>query len=1196
MISGSGWGRGRSRRWLEALLWFVLVVAVAAATPAEAQQSGQARPSTQVARPLAIEATGSVANGHGRIVLTSPEMLGAEVRTSAGVLVVTFPRPVRVETQQLAQQLGLYVSAVRRDPDGLSLRFALNQRLTINSMEAGERLFIDLMPDTWRGPPPPLPREVVEELVRRAREAERRARILEAQRVARTFPPVVVRVGNHPTFTRFVFPLPEPVNVAMDRSSERLTLHIEKPFPGDVSQARRALPPFIPDIIAESSPDALTFRIELDPTLDVRGFREESTFVVDVTHRGAATATGQRLLGAPNAATEPGIILPGSSPVTPMLPRTPEQTARPAQATRPAPSADQPAPTVPPRAETAPSPVAGSAAMVAEPGPSRLASAAPAAPAPESQQPAAALAEVPMRSGGPARVQVRRAGDTVRILVPFDEQTPGAVFQRGDTLWLVFDAGQDLDVAALQSDETDLFSSIDVTRSRNGAAVRIGLDRARLASAERDGAAWIVTLAQTQLAPPRPVGLQRGIDGSSAIAFADLANAGTVHRLADPLAGDELLVVTARGPARSFIRTRNFVDFHALAGSHGLVFQPIADDLSVTIQSDRVVVRRPVGLTISEATAVAEVAPRTAPRNRLIGFDLELWAIDEKAPHREREAHLIAEAAAAHETQRSVARLSLARFYMARGYWHEAKGVIDAILRADWRLADDASLHGLRGIANIMMHRPQEALRDFAHPALAAAPETNLWRGVALAAVGREREAQEVLARAALPSHLPAPLARRVLAGMIDAALDSGDAPAAARRLGELEELGVPLAEEQAFNLLRGRLAEAEGHYHEASAAYGRAIEGADAVSRADAGQRLLALRQRTGQLETAAAIEILDAMRFSWRGDATEARTLAQLGRLRAEQGQYREAFETLRAALRLYPNDVAVRGLHDDIGRRFTELFIGGGTESMSPVEALALYYDFRDFTPQGRQGDDLIRRLSDRLIAVDLLDQAAALLQHQVDRRLTGAARAQVAARVALVHLMNRKPQLALQALRGTRVADLPNSLRQQRYLLEARALADSGRTEQALDLLKEVRAPEAEAMRADILWSAERYRESAEQTELWLSSRRADAPLTDIERGQILRAAIGYALTDEAMSLDRVRTNWRAAMERTPDAQSFDIVTAPIDARGVAYREIARSIADIDTLQAFLKAYRERYPTETPAAAGRPQAAVPTPPRG
>ena len=114
------------------------------------------------------------------------------------------------------------------------------------------------------------------------------------------------------------------------------------------------------------------------------------------------------------------------------------------------------------------------------------------------------------------------------------------------------------------------------------------------------------------------------------------------------------------------------------------------------------------------------------------------------------------------------------------------------------------------------------------------------------------------------------------------------------------------------------------------------------------------------------------------------------------------------------------------------------------MPAIDALALFYDFRELTPIGSRGDEMIRRLADRLVSVDLLDQAADLLQYQVDHRLQGAARAQVATRLAVIYLMNRKPDRALAALRATRSADLSNELRNQRLLLEARALSESAAT--------------------------------------------------------------------------------------------------------------------------------------------------------
>jgi hypothetical protein len=58
----------------------------------------------------------------------------------------------------------------------------------------------------------------------------------------------------------------------------------------------------------------------------------------------------------------------------------------------------------------------------------------------------------------------------------------------------------------------------------------------------------------------------------------------------------------------------------------------------------------------------------------------------------------------------------------------------------------------------------------------------------------------------------------------------------------------------------------------------------------------------------------------------------------------------------------------------------------------------------TPVGPNGDRIVRLLAGRLIHVDLLEQAAQLLQHQVDERLDGLSKATVAADLATVYLMD------------------------------------------------------------------------------------------------------------------------------------------------------------------------------------------------
>src|SRR5262249_30743540 len=148
-----------------------------------------------------------------------------------------------------------------------------------------------------------------------------------------------------------------------------------------------------------------------------------------------------------------------------------------------------------------------------------------------------------------------------------------------------------------------------------------------------------------------------------------------------------------------------------------------------------------------------------------------------------------------------------------------------------------------------------------------------------------------------------------------------------------------------------------------------------------------------------------LEVASTMWRGDSIEVKNLGMLSQLYAAKGRYNEAFAVGRTATQLEPNSETARKVQDQQSALFDELYNSPKGDDLPPVEALAMFYEYRDLTPIGRRGDELIRHLADRLVAVDLLDQASELLQYQIDERLEGSARAQVAARLAMVYLMNR-----------------------------------------------------------------------------------------------------------------------------------------------------------------------------------------------
>jgi hypothetical protein len=136
---------------------------------------------------------------------------------------------------------------------------------------------------------------------------------------------------------------------------------------------------------------------------------------------------------------------------------------------------------------------------------------------------------------------------------------------------------------------------------------------------------------------------------------------------------------------------------------------------------------------------------------------------------------------------------------------------------------------------------------------------------------------------------------------------------------------------------------------------------------------------------------------------------------------------------------------------------------------------------------------------------------------------------------------------------------------------------------------VQGSEGIRLRSDILWGAQRWAQSAEQIELLYGTRWQEwAPLTDGERSDILRAGIGFALGEDTLGLNRLREKYTTKMSEGPDRRAFEVITEPSSAGGAEFRDVARTVAAVDTLDGFLGAMRARYPDANAikGAAGQP----------
>ena len=663
------------------------------------------------------------------------------------------------------------------------------------------------------------------------------------------------------------------------------------------------------------------------------------------------------------------------------------------------------------------------------------------------------------------------------------------------------------------------------------------------------------------------------------------------------------MVITALGPARGFLKAQDFVELRALPSTQGVVVQPIADDVTAELAVDKITISRPSGLSLS-STALAQ--QQVTPSLRALTFDTQRWGFDRKALFSDRQSELVGLAAAAPQTRRRQARLNLARFYFAREMAAEAKAVLQVAL-ADQHGNDDVTGSVLKAVADVMLDRPEEALKELSNPQIGNQQDAPIWRAIAYARQGKWPEAHAGFKNIeAAMAALPIELQRLAMQTVLRSSIEVRDFAGATRMVNEFETVGVPPELEPSIAVLAGRLNEGVGRNEDALTNYRAAATSRDRRAAAQGRLREIVLSFAIGDMPRKEVIHELETLTTVWRGDETEVEGLKLLAHLYTQDSRYRDAFHVMRTALLAHPNSDLTRKIQDEAAVTFDSLFLAGKGDTLSPIEALGLFYDFRELTPVGRRGDEMIRRLADRLVSVDLLDQASELLQHQVDHRLQGVARAQVATRLATIYLINRKPDRALATLQATRTAELSNELRDQRLLLEARALSDIGRHELAMELTGNIDGREAIRLRSDIHWAARQWRQAAEQIELLYGDRWRDfTPLSEAERFDILRAAIGYSLSDETIGLARLREKYAAKMADGRDRRAFDVVSAPIGTSAAEFQEIAKKVASADTLEAFLRDMRARYPDSTPLppdaaaakdAGGPPALPMPAKPKG
>lgn len=1125
----------------------------AATAPVPTPAAKPAPEAPQAASGEAVRISVDTSKGFARITFLWSKPVTFDASIADGVLVVNFARPLKITQGNLP--LDNYVSVVRQDANGKTLRMQLKQKLRLHQSAAGPLIALDLLPPSFKSDPDDIADPTVKP-------------------VAKGPVDVKLTIAVKEDRTRLSFEWGEKVEYEAKVEDGTISAVFHRGGAVDVARLNKNPPGWVKSAKSTGGDNQVLLEIKIDPGSLVEHFRDKTAIVFDIK-----TPTGD----AGAQPDEPAIVAP-------------EEIAAEAK-----PGEGEPA-TEPKPEETEEPPLRpgsdGAAVAAAEPVPEEAEPEAkpedrkpeeegnPEAAPPEGE--AAAVAAEPSRPTGPPAFKVERTRDEIDLTLPALADQATAMFRSGTRITILFEGTGAIDVEAVLKTNKDIVKAAEVHTANGITTLALELMKPFVVTAlQRDGA-WIAVVSPDPLEPPQAVALLRDARTvGPARVRATLTGAHRIVETSDPDSGERLSVVLAAGVPQGIIGARSYIDFAADSTAQGLVIRPFTDDLTVTTGERDVIIASPNGLTLA-AGGVADYAPASeslGDKAHPAAMDFAAWT--GSGSFLEERSRLLGAIKPDGNGGAGVenGRLALARFYVSYELGQEAIGTLQLVAMDDEKVVGDATFRALRGAALLVAGRPNEAAIDLASASLNDDPNAQLFRGLADAGLKKWSAARDAIVEgeAAIGDFRTDWQARFRVAGA-EAALSTNAFDVADRMLNAMPKDGVPAAMLIHANLIRGEVAERLKQDGEALRLYGEVKKTGYRPLAVRAAFAEILLKQKTGGLSAGDAIKALEALRWQWRGDDVELGMLHELGRLQIAEGDYRNGLQTMRAAVLGFPEEEETHRIAGEMNLVFEDLFLNGKADALPAIQALGLYYDFKELTPIGAMGDDMVRRLADRLIAVDLLEQAAELLAHQVDKRLDGIAKSQIAAKLAAVYLMDRKPERALAVLRASSQTRLPEDLAGQRRLLTGRALSDLKQYDAALEAFEQDDGAEARRLRADVLWSAAKWPDAAAAIEVLIAGREKEQrPLDATDRYDILRAAVAYTMADDDTGLANLRQRFVALIADAPEAAAFEMVTRQIDPSAVAFRDMAKAVAAIDTLDAFLRSIGLGKPADGSAAA-------------
>lgn len=1132
-----------------------------------------------MASAFAADISAQPRKGYGRINFGFEEPAKLQTSVSGTSAVLTFDKPVAQSAASIKTSLPDYVAAATLSPDKRTVTLTLNQPMRIRQFVSGNSVGVDLIETAPTDEPKLAATPTKPEDLSGAASIKPTAVPPQKEKLK----PVA---------------LPALVPAAAPAPAKPATSIVAKPKPVKPVVKEVATAPKNPsEALAKNTP-AIAKPSPIE---------KAATTVAETTTPDTSDPMLSTKAPEPIAPTTPPTVERQASPARTEIAPAPQPTDAMLTTKAPEPS-EIPTSHDEKAIETSTAPT-----VVEEPAPpvAKPATVEPVAPVMETPKPAP-------KPSGPFVVSTRTTNGETTINFPWPERTAAAVFKRSRDIWIVFSQARDVNVGLLRTVLPKSVISATQYAYKGNTVLRLMTDGTVHAKASQaaNGYGWDVSLVANAERPNLDVTITADSLEDTTRMILGIFDVAPSLRFFDPNSGEQFTVVPSFEAGRAVASERNFPELTVLASSQGVAMVAKRQDVALNQTRSGLIISSKDGLSMSDnlplISGTAPVIGASANSGVMLPYDQ--WFVP-KEKFQETMFGRLATVAASTKATKAASMMELVKLYLSEGLAPEALGMLTIIRDQFPEYYATNKLALLSAAANVMIGHMDTAANDLLAPELVELEETQLWRQVVALYVappinapqlgdGAQQPANDSAANdPGTPPPPPAPPAtptdaaskpsfqylkfnkqfirfypprirQRLAVIAADAYIADGQEEKAMAVFDLLMRDGIiePVKLDAEFALAAAAIKKNE---------IGQALEVLDALAKktdnpyiaARARYQAAALRYSKNQIPAEEAAEIIESTRMVWRGDALEHAMLESLIGIYKDSKRYDDILRTQKALLDAFPNHPDTLSISGDMTTLFESIFLDGLGDEMPPLKALSLFYEFRDITPLGEKGDQIIQRLADRLAAIDLLERATQLLENQIKFRSSGESRSKIGARLALLHLLNKHPQEALNVLEVTNFGENAPELQTLRRQLTAEALTTLGKSEEALGVLFNDTTQIGAILRINALWAMKDWTNIVNRAEDFLSARQnLTEPLNPTETEVLLKLAIAYCFEGDYTQLRYLRDYYSGLIPDTAYKQVFDFITN--DTNPLDPEDFAMLAQQISNTESFLDTFRKK----------------------